>query len=122
MLRPALQVLPTELHFAEGASNTALVLEMGHETAQIFDGLRQPVANAVNQLDVVEGRRRLFQIALEMWKARREAFRSRYEDAKQRSSAHEATLPELAELEARVKVLRDRITATKALLAAVGDP
>lgn len=121
-LTQALQTLPTRLHLSEDTPNAALVHEMGLETAQTFDGLRQTIAEAASRLEVKGGKRRPFQITLDTWNGRREAFRTRYEEAKQRSSAHEATLAELTELESRVKVLRDRITATRASVAAVGDP
>ena len=121
-LSQMLQGLPSKLHLIDGTPNSDLVHEMGHETAQAFDGLRQTIAEAASRLEIAEGQRKSFQISLGIWKARREAFRARYEEAKQRSSAHEATLTELTELEARVKIIRDRITATRTLVAAVGDP
>lgn len=117
-----LQGLPTEVYIAEGSPNAALFTEMEREASQIFDGLRQTFAQAKGQLDVIDGQRRSFKAAYEAWIAHREAFRREYEEAKSRSSSHEATLTELAELEARVKILRDRITVTKAAITAVGDP
>ena len=121
-LGKVLQALPTQANLPEGTPNFDLIDEMAQQASQILVGVRLSVADAAKQLEVVEGRRRPFQIILETWNGRRQAFRIRYEAAKQRSSAHEATLSELHILETRVKALRDRITTTKASRATVGDP
>ncbi len=102
--------------------NAAILQAMQQQLTSLLVNLDAAIDDHIASLHETSLEGNPFLMADRELQGKHEEFRKAYQAAKEKSTAHETTLTQLAELETRLRLVRERVTANRATVEAAGMP
>lgn len=120
-IRSESSLTPTRSRAGESSPNADLLKTSEVLVASIFETVRLRLAEAEQLLTDASAQWRQLSEMRRDWQSRRDSHESLYEAVKQQAIEHESLITQIAEIDNRIKVLRDTITDRKSSSLVYGD-